>query len=119
MVKGEFNQPTCADLRLVLRSSQGGTSTSDNPDRTATDSPSAKRQCAGLSLDGDDACSFYTHQVVIASKSPVIRAMLVRAKEQRELHTMGDGLSIRLLPVECIGAVCLLVSPLTRQPADL
>lgn len=97
--KGDFNQPTFADLRLVLQSSQDGTSTSS----AATDSPPSKRQCTGLSLDGD-VRSFCAYKVILASNSPVINEMLLKAKERRELHAMGDGLRICLEPVEYIGS---------------
>jgi len=78
---GEFNQPTFADLRLVLRSSQGATYISSE---LASDGPPSKRQCSRLSLD--HAGSFYTHKVILASKSPVIKAMLLRAKELRDIQ---------------------------------
>eukprot|EP00798_Chlamydomonas_sp_ICE-L_P001530 gene1530-biopygen14381 len=89
---GYFNQPDLADLRLVLRSSEGGSCTSSD---LASDGPPIKRQCTGLSLD--DERSLYTHKVILASKSPVIKAMLLRAKELRDLQATGDGLRVMLL----------------------
>eukprot|EP00798_Chlamydomonas_sp_ICE-L_P001967 gene1967-biopygen14801 len=91
MLKGEFNQPAFADLRLVLRSSQGGSCTSSD---LASDSPPSKRRCTGLS--SDDERSFNTHKVILASNSPVIKAMLLRAKELRDLQALGDGFRVRL-----------------------
>eukprot|EP00798_Chlamydomonas_sp_ICE-L_P028532 gene28531-biopygen32457 len=75
-MKGDFDQPTFSDLRLVLQISQGGRSTSSD---LARDGPPTKRQCEGLSQ------GFYAHKVILA-KSPVIKAMLLRAKELRGIQ---------------------------------
>eukprot|EP00798_Chlamydomonas_sp_ICE-L_P001952 gene1952-biopygen14781 len=107
-----FDQATYADLRLVLRSSHGGTSSD-----LASGDPPAKRRCTGLPLD--DVLSFFTHKVILASNSPVINAMLLRGKELRDLQAMGDGISCCLTPVESTGSISLLVSPPTLQQADL
>eukprot|EP00798_Chlamydomonas_sp_ICE-L_P021293 gene21293-biopygen30014 len=80
---GYFNQPDLADLCLVLRS---GSCTSS--DLTKNDSLPAKRRRIELFLD--DERSFYTHKVILASKSPVIKAMLLRAKELRDIQTECD-----------------------------
>eukprot|EP00798_Chlamydomonas_sp_ICE-L_P004801 gene4801-biopygen15096 len=109
-MKLSFNQPTYADLRLVLRSSQGGSATSR--DDLASGSPPPKRQCAGLSLD--DVRSFYAHKFILASKSPIINAMLLRELRQ----AMDAVLSVFLVPMEHSGSVCLLVSPPARQLTD-
>eukprot|EP00798_Chlamydomonas_sp_ICE-L_P004802 gene4802-biopygen15097 len=109
-----FNQPTYADIHLVLRSSKGGCSTSG--DDLASDSPLAKRQCTGLSLD--DVCSFYTHKVILAAHSPVINAMLLKAKELRDLQAMDAALSVFLVPMEHSGSIRLIVCPPTRQLTD-
>eukprot|EP00798_Chlamydomonas_sp_ICE-L_P004799 gene4799-biopygen15091 len=112
-MKLSFNQPTYSDLRLVLRSSQGGSSTSS--DDQANGSPPAKQQCT---CTLDDVRSFYTHKFILASESPIINAMLLRAKELMDLQAMDAVLSITLAPVECQGAVCLLVLPPARQLTD-
>eukprot|EP00798_Chlamydomonas_sp_ICE-L_P004803 gene4803-biopygen15098 len=112
-----FNKPTYADLRLVLRSSQGGSSTSNDDLVSVCGSPPAKRQCTGLPLD--NVCSFYTHKVILASKSPVINAMLHRAEELKDLQAVDTVLSVFLVPMECSGSVKLLVTPPTHQPTNL